>query len=337
MSGGDAPVLSMRDVSVVRGRRDVLRVAALDVAPGETVAVLGPNGAGKSTMLLTAALLLPVAAGEVRLFGESPRRSRDRVRLRRGTATVFQEPALLDMPARRNVEIALALHGVPRGERTATAEHWLERLGVTRLAGARPHTLSGGEAQRVALARAFSVRPRLLFLDEPFSSLDPGTRAQLVGELRALLAVESAAALIATHDHGEAHLLADRTVVLLDGEVAREGPTEDVFHDPRTPAVAAFLGYSVVDAPGLRQRLALARGRPGQAFVPPGAVVLGDGPAALDAVVLAVEGALGEARLVVDAGERLAARVSIEEIRAHELRAGVQVRLNVDPERVVWP
>ncbi|MBM3140075.1 MAG: ATP-binding cassette domain-containing protein, partial [Chloroflexi bacterium] len=243
-----APVLACRDLAVVRGRREVLRLDALEVAAGATVAVLGPNGAGKSTLLLAGALLLPAGRGEVALFGERPRGAADAVRLRRGTATVFQEPGLLDMTAQRNVETALALHGVPRGERGPRALEWLGRLGVRHLAGARPHTLSGGEAQRVSLARAFAVRPRLLFLDEPFSALDPGSHAPLVGELHALLASEGTAALLATHDLSEARLLADRALVLLDGHPAQLGPTREVFDRPAGRAVASFLGYSTVDA-----------------------------------------------------------------------------------------
>lgn len=84
------------------------------MAAGETVALLGPNGAGKSTLLLASALLLP-ATGEVRLFGERAVRG-NAVRLRRLTSTVFQDSGLLDMPAARNVEQALAIHGVPRAE-----------------------------------------------------------------------------------------------------------------------------------------------------------------------------------------------------------------------------
>ena len=126
------PALRFRGLRVERGGREVLHLDRLDVATTETLAVLGPNGSGKSTLLQSAALLLPAAEGSVALFGETPRRSRDRVRLRRMTSTVFQEPTLLDMSVTANVEVALAFHGVARGERRRRAEEWLDRLDVDR-------------------------------------------------------------------------------------------------------------------------------------------------------------------------------------------------------------
>ena len=129
------------------------------------------------------------------------------------------------MGARSNIEDGAAVCTACRHrDRADRADVWLDRLGVGHLAEARAHTLSGGEAQRVSLARAFAVEPELLFLDEPFSSLDLEAKSRLVGELRTLLANEGIAALISTHDHSEAQLLAARTVVLLDGEVAQLGP-----------------------------------------------------------------------------------------------------------------
>ena len=341
--GAEHAVLALSDVRVRRGRRDVLHVPALAVAPGETLAVLGANGAGKSTLLLAGALLLPVDAGTVLLFGERARGPRDAVRLRRATSTVFQEPGLLDMTARRNVETALGLHGVPRGGRRARADGWLARLGVGHLGDARPHTLSGGEAQRVSLARAFAVGPRLVFLDEPFSALDPASRARMVGDLAGLLESEGTAAVMATHDLGEARLLADRLLVLIDGRVAQLGTPHEVFGRPADAAVAGFLGYAVIDAALLRSRLALEPGAPGSAFVPPGAVRVADpaprahhaGPVA--GRIVAVLGAAGLGRVVVDIGAPLAAEVRIERIRDEGLRAGEAVQVTVDVARVIWP
>ena len=113
------PALEIGGVRVHRGGRDVLDIPHLSVASGETVAILGPNGAGKSTLMLAAALLLP-ADGAITILGETAHRGAH-VRLRRQTATVFQDAALLDMTVRRNIEVALAMHGVPRAERRARA------------------------------------------------------------------------------------------------------------------------------------------------------------------------------------------------------------------------
>jgi tungstate transport system ATP-binding protein len=331
-----AAPLSVHGLRVTRGRRDVLAVDALEVRAGETVAVLGPNGAGKSTFLLAAALLIP-AKGEVRVFGEPATRG-NAVRLRRLTSTVFQDSGLLDMPATRNVEQALAIHGVPRGERRERAERWLARLGIADRASARPHQLSGGEAQRVSLARALAVDPRILFLDEPFSGLDFATRSRLVGEMRVLLAETGVTALLATHDHAEAALLSDRVVVLVDGRVAQVGPTADVLRSPASPEVARFLGYSVLDAGGVE---ALGLSGTGAAAVPPGAVavVSPSTAGAVEMVVSAVEGAAGGARLVArtpDGRATLGAEMTLEALAGGSWRPGLPVSVQVDSGRVIW-
>ena len=328
-----AAALTLSGLRVDRGGRTVLRVDALEVPAGETVAILGPNGSGKSTLLLASALLLDAAEGVVSLFGQDA--AAGRTALRRRTATVFQEAGLLDMSARRNIETALRLHGVPAAARSDRADVWLDRLGVGHVAEARAHTLSGGEAQRVSLARAFAVEPELLFLDEPFSSLDLEAKSRLVGELRTLLADEGIAAMISTHDHSEAQLLADRTVVLLDGALAQIGPTAEVFAAPASIEVARFLGYAVLDA----GRLAAFDPPQGvnYAVLPAGSSrIVSDAPGDLEGPIVAIEGALGRARVVVDIGERLAVAIEAGTVVPDHLEPGTHVRIAVDPDRVLW-
>ena len=330
--------LTVSGLRVRRGVREVLCLEALEVAPGETLAVLGPNGSGKSTLLLTAALLLDPAQGDVRIFGRAAAEA-GRTALRRETATVFQDAALLDMSARANIETALGLHGVPRAERRGRAMHWLQRLGMAHLAAARSHTLSGGEAQRVSLARAFAVQPRLLFLDEPFASVDAATRAELVGEVRSLLASEGTAALLVTHDHSEAELLARRALVLVGGVEAQLGPVDDVIRHPATIEVARFLGYSVLPALLLARLLGVETART-WGVVPPRSVhVLADAAVEARAVpgtVRAVQGALGQGRIIVDVGAPLAAELPVSDVRAMALEPGSRVALRIEADRVGW-
>lgn len=328
------PALVLRDLRVRRAGRDVLDMPRLEVQAGETVAVLGPNGAGKSTLLLAAALLIP-ASGEVAIFGESARRG-THVRLRRRTATVFQDAALLDMGVRRNVEVALAMHGVPKGERRARADEWLSRLGVAHLAGQRGHAVSGGEAQRVSLARAFAVRPRLIFLDEPFAGVDHATRAVLTGELRTLLAAEGMAALIATHDHSEALLLADRVVLLDEGRPLQVGAAPDVLARPESVRAARFLGFSIL-GPESCALLGLQPPREApHAAVAPGAARRDS--AGVPSTVRRVEAGAGAGRLLVElaSGDTLALAEPVEALRDPALTAGSQVRVAIDGARVVW-
>ena len=328
------PALGLRDLRVRRAGREVLHIPEMQVGPGETVAVLGPNGAGKSTLLLASALLLP-AGGDVRIFGEPAHRG-GHVRLRRRTAMVLQDASLLDMSVRRNVEVALAMHGVPRAERAERAAEWLARLGVLHLAEQRGHAVSGGEAQRVSLARAFAVRPRLLFLDEPFAGVDHATRAALTGELKALLAAEGTAALLVTHDHSEALLLADRAVLLDGGRLVQAGPVVEVLSRPGSVAAARFLGYSLLG----RASCALLRlDAPPEAewgAVAPDAVTLS--PVGPPAHVLRVEAGGGAGRLVVElaSGETLAVTRPVEALRDASLAPGGEVRVAVDGARVVW-
>lgn len=331
-------VIHLEDVRVRLGRRDVLAVNRFAARAGEAVALLGPNGSGKSTFLRTCALLIDPAAGEVRLFGERPHHRGQRTRLRRRTASVFTDPTLLDMSARANVEVALGIHGVPRGDRSARAESWLERLGVGRLAGARPHTLSAGEAQRVALARAFAVEPELLFLDEPFASLDFETRARLVGDLRELLNSSNVTALIATHDRNEAELLAGRLVVLVDGRMIEDGATPGVLERPASLAVASLLGHTVLTREQAGRVVPDVAPLGATAHIPPGAieVVAEASPGARALPLLALRGAGGRVQLVVDLGAPVTFEVHTSDVARRGLQAGADVYLHIDLGRVYW-
>ncbi|MBE7190706.1 ABC transporter ATP-binding protein, partial [Jatrophihabitans endophyticus] len=148
-----APVLVCDDVTVRRGRREILHGIGLHVEPGESVAVLGPNGAGKSTLLAALDGRLPVSSGRVERRGR--------------VAGVLQSPALANRTALANVELALAWWRVPRAARRHRARDALELMNAGHLAQAPAVTLSGGERRRIHLARAVAVSPDLMLLDEP--------------------------------------------------------------------------------------------------------------------------------------------------------------------------
>lgn len=215
-----SPVLRLSGIVVRYGQRVVLDLPELAVAPGEVLAVMGPNGAGKSTLLHVAALLRWPEMGEIWIGGERATRRTARA-LRRRTALVQQEPLLFAVSVLTNAASGLCFRGIGKSEAERRARVWLERFGVAHLAARKAHTLSGGEAQRTSLARAFAVEPQLLFLDEPFSALDPATRAALLPELAARLREAETAAVIVTHDAAEALALADRVIILAEGRVTR--------------------------------------------------------------------------------------------------------------------
>lgn len=225
---GATPLLSLRGVRVRRGERWVLDVPALDVWPGEVLAVVGPNGAGKSTLLQVMAALLAPDAGNVWFQGLRVDARRNPVAVRRRMAVVFQEPLLFDISVFENVASGLRLRGVARAERQARVQQWLARLGIAALARRPARTLSGGEARRTSLARALVLEPDLLLLDEPFAALDYPTRQALLAELPGLLTAARTTAVLVTHDPMEALAVARRAVALREGRIVAEGAVRAV-------------------------------------------------------------------------------------------------------------
>lgn len=205
------------------GRPDAPAVADvdLDIIPGEILTVVGPSGCGKSTLLRTVAGLLPALAGTVEQDGQpvtGPGADR---------ALVFQEDALLPWRTlRANVELPLAVQGVPRAQRRQQAETWLERVGLGDRARQLPHHVSGGQRQRAQLARALAGRPRTVLMDEPFGALDAQTRAGMQDLLVEVLHGTGATVVFVTHDVDEALFLGDRVALLGSGRLiaVREVP-----------------------------------------------------------------------------------------------------------------
>lgn len=242
--------IGCRDLLVRAGHRTLLTVDALDVAAGETLAVLGANGAGKSTLVRALAMLSPGVSGTVLLDGVPATRTA----VRAAVAAVLQRPVLRRGTAAANAASGLRMRGARRAEARDAGACWLDRLGIGHLAGQDARTLSGGETQRVALARALAVAPRVLVLDEPFAALDATTRADLVADLRGALAELGATALLVTHDRDEAAALADRTALLVRGELRQLGPTADVLDQPSDVDCARLVGYANVLPDGLVAR-----------------------------------------------------------------------------------
>lgn len=177
----------------------------LEVAPGEIVVLLGPSGCGKSTILRAMAGLLEPVGGTAEIDGGSGEQC----------AMVFQEDALLPWrSARKNVEFALKLRGVPRPRRRAEALDLLHQVGLDGFAEHLPGALSGGMRQRVQLARTLATEPRVLLMDEPFGALDAQTRADMQRLLITVWQQHKTTVLFVTHDVDEALLLADRIVLL---------------------------------------------------------------------------------------------------------------------------
>lgn len=239
--------IGIRGLVFERDGRRVLDIPELDLAAGSVTALLGANGAGKSTLLRILGGLATPSRGEVRLGGARSARQRSLA-----SAMAFQEPVFLRGTVRRNLLLGLSLRGVPGDEAETRLHRAAEDTGVMDLLERPARALSAGESQRINLARALALEAPVLLLDEPLAGVDRRTRQALLHELPHLLRSRGATTLIVTHDREEAFRLANRLLVMVEGNVVRNGASEDVYRDPGTAAVAELLGYVVLDVAGER-------------------------------------------------------------------------------------
>jgi iron(III) transport system ATP-binding protein len=318
-------MLQLEQVTKSFGKAGVFEVN-LHLEHGEILAVLGASGSGKTTLLnLVAGLVVP-DLGRVYLGQEEVTRQPPE---KRGLAYVFQDHAL--WPHLSALDHLLLV--MKRSDR-AQAQRLLARVGLAGLDARKPHQLSGGQKQRVALARALAARPRLLLLDEPYSSLDPVLREELRLEVASILRAEQVSALHVTHDPDEALAVADRVAVMDGGRIVQMDTPAGVYAQPQTlPAARAFgrLNLLAVQVQGGRVHLngqtwAVQGLQTGAGLLAFRYEDLQPGPEGLLAKVLAVYGGRGERLCRVDLGVG-------EAVVALEAAPGEQVRLA--PTRVL--
>jgi tungstate transport system ATP-binding protein len=242
----DTPILEIKNLQVKRGGVSVLDISSLFVPQGKFLCLIGPNGAGKSTLLLALSRLLKLVTGDIIFRGQKIDSNHTTGIYRRHIAMVFQEPLLFDMTVFENVASGLRIRGMGQDEIRRVVEEYLERFGIRHLINRSARKLSGGEAQRTSLARAFAVKPEIIFLDEPFSSLDPPTRESLIEDLQRILHVTHTTAVMATHDQMEALRLADLVAVMNQGKIAQIGSPSEVMNNPVDEFVASFVGMETV-------------------------------------------------------------------------------------------
>jgi putative spermidine/putrescine transport system ATP-binding protein len=219
-----------------------VRDMSLDVADGEFVVLLGPSGCGKTTTLRMIAGFVEPSAGVVRLAGS------DVTALppwRRNAGLVFQSYALFPhLTVNQNVAFGLEMRRVPRAEAETRVAEALKLVRLSHLGERLPRQLSGGQQQRVALARALVFRPDVLLLDEPLSNLDAKLRQEVRVEIRELQRELGLTTVMVTHDQEEALMMADRLVVMNEGQVRQVGSQRDLYERPADRFVAGFVGRS---------------------------------------------------------------------------------------------
>jgi ABC-2 type transport system ATP-binding protein len=227
---------------LVRDFKGGIRAVAgidLEVAPGEIYGFLGPNGAGKSTTVHMLTTLLPPTAGSARVGGFDVVRQGEEVRRTIGAA--LQEAALDPLlTGREHLRLQLALHGIPRAERLARTDALLERVGLRLAADRRISGYSGGMKRRLDLALALAHHPRILFLDEPTTGLDPQSRSALWDEVIRLKRDEGVTVFLTTQYLEEADLLADRVGIIDHGRIVAEGTPASLKAEIGRPTVEAL-------------------------------------------------------------------------------------------------
>jgi len=245
--------LELIDLSKRYGDQMAVAGVTLDVADGEFLVLLGPSGCGKTTTLRMIAGLIGPSGGAARIGGT------DVTYLppwRRNTGMVFQSYALFPhMTVADNVAFGLEMRKLGKSEIERRSREALRLVRLEGFAERLPRQLSGGQQQRVALARALAIRPDVLLLDEPLSNLDAKLREQVRVEIRELQRQLGLTTIMVTHDQEEALTVADRLVVMADGEIRQIGTQRDLYEHPADRFVAGFVGRSTfldgrVTAPG---------------------------------------------------------------------------------------
>jgi len=238
--------LEVAGLNAAYGDRRVLRDVDLVVQDGVT-SILGPSGCGKTTLLRVIAGFVAPTSGTVRVADRQVVGGKRSVPpQRRALGYVPQEGALFP-----HLSVAANIaFGLPRSQRRAAHGRVAEVLDLVELPASLldrpPHELSGGQQQRVALARALAPSPGLVLLDEPFSSLDAGLREETGRAVVRALRATGAAALIVTHDQGEALSLADQVAVMRDGRFLQVAAPNEVYLSPADWQVAKFLGHAAL-------------------------------------------------------------------------------------------
>jgi ABC-type Fe3+/spermidine/putrescine transport system ATPase subunit len=229
----NSSLLSLTNVTKRFASHQAVDSVSLEVVAGDAIVILGPSGCGKTTLLRLIAGLEVPDNGEIWLAGvQAAGAGRSMMRAHeRGIGFVFQDLALWPhLTVQRNLNFVLESVKMPRAGRAARAMEALKLVRIEQLSSRYPHQLSGGEQQRVALARALVGHPRVLLLDEPFSSLDPELRNALRSELARLQRTLHVTTVYVTHDEGDAAILADRVIEMRAGRIVAVNDTKRKEH-----------------------------------------------------------------------------------------------------------
>lgn len=232
--------VTLSNISKSYGKQEIINKLDLEINDKEFVVLVGPSGCGKSTLLRMIAGLEDISGGKIsigdRVVNDLEPKDRD-------IAMVFQNYALYPhMNVYKNIAFGLRARKTPKAEIENYVSQVAEILEITDLLDRKPAELSGGQRQRVAMGRAMVRNPAVFLFDEPLSNLDAKLRSTMRAEIKKLHAKVATTMIYVTHDQVEAMTLADRIVILKDGEIQQIGTPMEVYQTPANKFVAGFIG-----------------------------------------------------------------------------------------------
>jgi len=234
--------LVLENISKHFGSLVAVQNVDLVIEPGEFVCFLGPSGCGKTTLLRIITGFEQQTIGDLIYDGNV---INDVIPQKRDFGIVFQSYALFpNMTVHQNIAFGLKMRKVPKKLSDERVSEILQLMGLTDWVGHYPSQLSGGQQQRVALGRALAINPKVLLLDEPLSALDAKIRLRLRIVIKKLQEELGITMIYVTHDQEEALALADRVVVMRDGEIRQIGTPWEIYKEPKTSFIAEFVGTS---------------------------------------------------------------------------------------------
>jgi len=238
-------ILGVDEISVAYDNNQVVNKVSFSLNKGEIGCLLGPSGCGKTTILRAIAGFESIKNGTISLCDAIVSDTKSNLPPeKRNIGMVFQDFALFPhLSISKN--IAFGIRHLSKKDQKERVDQLLKLINLKDYGNRYPHELSGGQQQRIALARGLAPKPDLILLDEPFSSMDTELREELAREIRIILKHENITAILVTHDQNEAFAMADYIGVINNGELLQWDEGYELYHEPKSPTVADFIGQGV--------------------------------------------------------------------------------------------
>jgi len=317
--------------------RAVLDLKHLSLQKGKVIGLLGPNGSGKTTLLEILAFLLPPTSGEIWFKQEKVNSNMGRLmKLRRKVVLVQQHPILFTTTVYKNIDFPLKIRNTPKIRRGEMVDELLELVGMASFRNAGAHTLSGGQTQRVAIARALACSPEVVLLDEPMSSVDVENQITIERIIREINQIKGISVVFTTHDVVQTSRLADDTIFLLEGKVAKS-----IYENIFSARIETGTGdHKICTLPnGLRFKVQSEKSGPMRISIAPGELRLSANiPTAAENTVKGKIIQLNEERIhvraLVDAGVPLNVLIPKESFNRHDMGIGDDVWVTCPVESI---